>query len=42
MIVLSDGKDEGAAYSDNDAIQAKDAGIPIYSIGYHTKARKNT
>ena len=41
MIVLSDGKDEGAAYSDDDAIQkAKDAGIPIYSIGYHTKAEK--
>ena len=41
MIVLSDGKDEGAAYSDNDAIQkAKDSGIPVYSIGYHTKAEK--
>ena len=41
LIVLSDGKDEGTAYSDDDAIEkAREYGIPIFSIGYHTKAEK--
>ena len=41
LIVLSDGKDEGMAYSDDDAIElALKFGIPIYSIGYHTKVAK--
>jgi hypothetical protein len=41
LIVLSDGKDEGTAYSDDEAIEkALEYGIPIFSIGYHTKAEK--
>ena len=41
LIVLSDGKDEGTAYSDNDAIEkANEFNIPIYTIGYHTKSEK--
>ena len=41
IIVLSDGKDEGTAYTDDDAIElALEYGIPIFTIGYHTKAEK--
>lgn len=41
IIVLSDGKDEGTAYTDNDAVDlALEYGIPIFSIGYHTSAEK--
>lgn len=41
LIVLSDGKDEGTAYSDDEAIdKAREFNIPIYTIGYHTKSEK--
>ena len=41
IVVLSDGKDEGTAYTDDDAISlALEYGIPIFTIGYHTKAEK--
>ncbi len=37
LIVLSDGKDEGKAYTFDDCVsKAKQFGIPVYSIGYHT------
>ena len=37
LIVLSDGKDEGEAYTFDDCVsKAKRFGIPVYSIGYHT------
>jgi len=37
LIVLSDGKDEGTAYTDVDCIQnGNDLNIPIYSIGFHS------
>ena len=42
LIVLADGKDTGTAYTDDDVIEkAKEYGIPIFSIGYHTKEEKN-
>jgi len=41
LIVLSDGKNEGEAWSDDDAIEkAREYSIPIFSIGYHTIAAK--
>jgi hypothetical protein len=41
LIVLSDGKDEGTAYSDDDCIEmANSLGIPIYSIGFHSSAER--
>ena len=41
LIVLADGKDTGVAYTDDDVIEkAKQYGIPIFSIGYHTKEEK--
>ena len=41
LIVLSDGKDEGTAYTIDKAIsQALEYNIPVYSIGYHTKSKK--
>ena len=40
LIVLSDGKDEGTAYSDDDCIEnAKERNIPIYSIGYNSSVQ---
>jgi len=41
LIVLSDGKDEGTAYSDDDCIEeANKLEIPVYTIGFHSKAEK--
>ena len=41
LIVLADGKDTGTAYTDDDVIEkAQEYGIPIFSIGYHTKEEK--
>ncbi len=37
LIVLSDGKDEGIAYTVDDCVElGKVKAVPIYSIGYHT------
>ena len=41
LIVLSDGKDEGTAYSDDDCIEkANQVGIPVYAIGFHSTAEE--
>ena len=41
LIVLSDGKNEGEAYTDDDCINlANELGIPVYSIGFHSSADK--